>query len=71
MSRDERKLGGNGNARLYLKVDDLLQAVEYLGMKGIRVSEIHNVENGKLACLKTLMETRSAYGNTNETNQVR
>jgi catechol 2,3-dioxygenase-like lactoylglutathione lyase family enzyme len=52
MSRDERKLGGDGNARLCLKVDDIFQAVEYLRMKRIRVSEIHKVENGKLASFK-------------------
>ena len=48
-NRDRRKLRGDGNARLCLKVDDITQAVEYLKMKGIHSSEIQKVENGKLA----------------------
>jgi catechol 2,3-dioxygenase-like lactoylglutathione lyase family enzyme len=47
-SRDTRKLRGDGNARLCLKVDDISQAVEYLKTKGTHVSEIQKVENGKL-----------------------
>jgi len=48
-SRDERKLRGDGNARLCLKVDDISQAVEYLKTRGTRANEIQKVENGKLA----------------------
>jgi catechol 2,3-dioxygenase-like lactoylglutathione lyase family enzyme len=47
-SRSRRKLKGNGNARLCLKVDDISQAVEYLKTKGTHASEIQKVENRKL-----------------------
>jgi catechol 2,3-dioxygenase-like lactoylglutathione lyase family enzyme len=47
-SRGMRKLRGDGNARLCLKVDDISQTVEYLKTKGTRVGEIQKVENGKL-----------------------
>jgi catechol 2,3-dioxygenase-like lactoylglutathione lyase family enzyme len=46
--RDKRKLRGDGNARLCLKVDDISQAVEYLMTKGTDAGEIQKVENGKL-----------------------
>lgn len=48
-SRDKRKLRGDGHARLCLKVDDIIQAVEYLKTKGTHTSEIQKVANGKLA----------------------
>jgi len=47
-SRDRRKLRGDGNARLCLKVDAIGQAVEYLKTQGTRAGEIQKVENGKL-----------------------
>ena len=47
-SPDESQLGGDGNARLCLKVDDIDQAVEFLKTKGIHTGEIQKVENGKL-----------------------
>jgi len=47
-SPDESQLGGDGNARLCLKVDDIDQAVEFLKTKGIHAGEIQKVENGKL-----------------------
>jgi catechol 2,3-dioxygenase-like lactoylglutathione lyase family enzyme len=53
-SRDRGKLGGKGNARLCLKVDDINQAAEYLKMNGVEAGEIQEVENGKLACLRDL-----------------
>jgi catechol 2,3-dioxygenase-like lactoylglutathione lyase family enzyme len=51
-SRDERKVGGDGNARLCLKVDDIIEAVEYLKTKGTHAGDIQKVENGKLASFK-------------------
>jgi catechol 2,3-dioxygenase-like lactoylglutathione lyase family enzyme len=51
-AREKGKLKGDGNARLCLKADDISQAVEYLKTKGVRVSEIHKVENGRLASLE-------------------
>jgi catechol 2,3-dioxygenase-like lactoylglutathione lyase family enzyme len=50
--RDKRKLKGDGNARLCLKVEDISQAAKYLKMKGANVCEIQKVENGKLASLQ-------------------
>ncbi|WP_455284730.1 VOC family protein [[Eubacterium] cellulosolvens] len=50
--RDKRKLRGDGNARLCLKVQDISRAVEYLKIKGVSASEIQKVENGKLASLE-------------------
>ena len=49
---DKRKREGDGNARLCLKVDEISQAVGYLRMKGVSVSEIQKVENGRLASLE-------------------
>ena len=51
-SRDKKDLGSGGNARLCLKVDNITQAVEYLNKKRTRVSEIQEVENGKLASVE-------------------
>ena len=48
-SRERGKLKEGGNARLCLKVDDITQAVTYLKMKGTRVNQIREAENGKLA----------------------
>ena len=47
-----RDLGGNGNARLCLKVEDISQAVEYLKAKGVHAEEIQEVGNGKLTCIQ-------------------
>jgi catechol 2,3-dioxygenase-like lactoylglutathione lyase family enzyme len=47
-NRNKRKLTGNRNARLCLKVDDISQAVEFLKAKGIHIGEIQKVDNGKL-----------------------
>jgi len=47
-SREEKRLKGNGNARLCLKVEDISQAVEYLKTNGIHAVEIQKTENGKL-----------------------
>jgi predicted enzyme related to lactoylglutathione lyase len=47
--REKRRLEGDGNARLCLKVNDISDAVEYLRMKRVSVSEIQRVENGRLA----------------------
>jgi catechol 2,3-dioxygenase-like lactoylglutathione lyase family enzyme len=47
-ARHEGNLGGNGNARLCLKVEEITQAVEYLRRNGIHVGGIQEVENGKL-----------------------
>ena len=46
---DERKLRGDGNARLCLKVEDINQAVKHLKSKGTDANEIQKVENGKLS----------------------
>jgi catechol 2,3-dioxygenase-like lactoylglutathione lyase family enzyme len=51
-SRDKRKLRGDGNARLCLKVEHIGHAVEYLKIKGADVSEIQKVENGRLTSLE-------------------
>ena len=51
-SRDKKDLRSGGNARLCLKVDNITQAVEYLNKKRTRVSEIQEVENGKLASVE-------------------
>ena len=48
-SRDKKRVKGDGNARLCLKVDDISQAAEYLKTKGIHASGIQKVENGKLS----------------------
>jgi len=53
-SREEKRLKGNGNARLCLKVDDMSQAVEYLKTKGVHAGEIRKVENGKLTSFEDL-----------------
>ena len=49
-----RDLGGNGNARLCLKVEDISQAVEYLKTKLVHAGEVQKVENGKLASFEDL-----------------
>jgi predicted enzyme related to lactoylglutathione lyase len=51
-SRDRGKLGGEGNARLCLKVNDIDQAAEYLRMNGVQVGEIEILENGRLASFR-------------------
>jgi catechol 2,3-dioxygenase-like lactoylglutathione lyase family enzyme len=48
-SHGKRKLGGDGNARLCLRVDDINQALEHLKIKGTRTGEIQKVDNGSLA----------------------
>ncbi|HUO43075.1 MAG TPA: VOC family protein [Methylomirabilota bacterium] len=47
-----RDLGGKGNARLCLKVEDISQAVEYLKVKGIHAEQIQEVGNGKLTSIQ-------------------
>lgn len=44
-------LSGHGNARLTLAADDVMAAVEELRAKGIVVSEVRDVSNGRLASL--------------------
>ncbi len=45
-------LTGQGNARLTLEVKEIGVAVESLRAKGVTVSDIHQVSNGRLADLK-------------------
>lgn len=49
---DERRLGGHGNARLALAVDDLGEARAELRTLGVPVSHILRVANGRLARLQ-------------------
>ena len=48
---DASLVGGNGNARLTLAVDDLHRAVAGLQAREVSVSPLHQVENGYLASL--------------------
>ena len=48
-STDPAVLCGHGNARLTLEVDDIESAVEDLRAKGVPVSEVEAVSNGRLA----------------------
>jgi catechol 2,3-dioxygenase-like lactoylglutathione lyase family enzyme len=48
------RLQGGGNARLCLKVDNIHQALDELQKKGIRPSQVEDVENGMLASIKDL-----------------
>jgi predicted enzyme related to lactoylglutathione lyase len=48
-SSDDSAMSGNGNARLCLRVDGIERAVQDLREKGVPVSDIHVVENGRLA----------------------
>lgn len=43
------EVSGRGNARLCLKVEDLLEAVNELRARGVAVGPIHEVPNGRLA----------------------
>jgi predicted enzyme related to lactoylglutathione lyase len=43
---------GNGNARLVLKVEDIDEAVDFLGGQSVPVTHIQKVENGRLAKFK-------------------
>lgn len=45
-------LSGNGNARLTLAVDKIEAAAQRLRTKGVSVSEVRQVSNGRLASLK-------------------
>jgi predicted enzyme related to lactoylglutathione lyase len=51
-SHGKRKLRGDGNARLCLRVDDINEALEHLKIKGTRTGEIQKVDNGSLAMLE-------------------
>lgn len=46
---DPALLSGNGNARLVLAVDSIEAAAAHLETRGVKVSDIHRVENGRLA----------------------
>ena len=46
---EEYQLTGHGNARLCLRVNDIEKAAEELRTRGVRVGNIHIVENGRLA----------------------
>jgi len=48
-SYGKRKLGGDDNGRLCLRVDDIVQALEHLKMNGTRTGQIQKVHNGSLA----------------------
>lgn len=48
-SHGKRKLGGDGNGRLCLRVDNIDQALEHLKKRGTRIGEVQKVENGSLA----------------------
>lgn len=43
------RLEGAGNARLVLKVQDIAEAAEFLKAKAVGVSQVRDVENGRLA----------------------
>ena len=49
---DPDVLSGQGNARLTLAVEQIEAAVEELRAKGVAVSEIRAVSNGRLASLR-------------------
>ena len=46
---DPQVLSGKGNARLTLAVDEIEDAVKDLRAKGVVVSPVHQVSNGRLA----------------------
>jgi catechol 2,3-dioxygenase-like lactoylglutathione lyase family enzyme len=48
---DQSLVGGHGNARLTLSVNDIHAEVAALRDKGVHVTEVHAVENGDLASL--------------------
>ncbi|MEW5806892.1 MAG: VOC family protein [Acidobacteriota bacterium] len=45
---DKSKIGGYGNARLCLKVDDIQDAIDHLKIKGVHTADLHEVANGFL-----------------------
>lgn len=47
----DSRVGGNGNARLALAVDDIQSAATRLQARGVSVSEVRQVQNGFLASL--------------------
>jgi len=49
---DPGVLSGLGNARLTLAVDDIEAAVTHLRARGVVVSNVRVVSNGRLACLR-------------------
>ena len=51
-TRDPRLLSGQGNARLTLAVDQVETAVRELRGKGVPVSDVKQVSNGRLASLR-------------------
>lgn len=50
-TNDALLVGGNGNARLALDVDDIRTVVADLRAKGVSVTEVRQVENGFVATL--------------------
>jgi len=49
---DDSKLGGNGNARLCLKVDDIHSSISELRAKGVAVQDPETKGNGYLSCFR-------------------
>ncbi len=48
---DPQVLSGRGNARLTLAVDEIEDAARELRAKGVPVSDVHQVSNGRLVSL--------------------
>ena len=48
---DKLLVGGNGNARLTLAVDDIHTITAGLQVEGVSVSQVRQVENGYVATL--------------------
>jgi catechol 2,3-dioxygenase-like lactoylglutathione lyase family enzyme len=51
-TEDEALLSGRGNARLALAVDDIAEAASSLAGRGVPVSAIRRVSNGRLATFR-------------------